>query len=410
MNIQRYDAMKNRISALVMALTMLLASACTAIDDEPPYTVISKGTTVPVPSASSSPSDDAPEEKLIIPDNMETRYFSLSYNVRMQNVYDSVVDTITSFSDNALLPLTISRQSYTQVLETVHCEQLAFFFLDTRTLGEFNSAAQTFEINFRYKYSVEEVNRMLAETEQKALEITEQTRDFVSDYDKAKYFHDYLVTHVESAEDYELADSVYGTLIGGKALCEGYAKTFSYLCNIAGIENMLVTGYTDIDHMWNMVKLDGKWYHVDIGWDQPAAAIKNSYPDMVLYRYFLTDDDTILQTRTISNSMGVPPKAESRDMNYFVKHGLTADTYEEALEIIEKSCRLAMDSGEAYFSIELSDDELYRQTIEELMEKDADGVSDIDRLMTALNFRGNISYIDYYADTRILIFILDTGA
>jgi hypothetical protein len=108
--------------------------------------------------------------------------------------------------------------------------------------------------------------------------------------------------------------------------------------------------------------------------------------------------------------MGVPPKAESRDMNYFVKHGLTADTYEEALEIIEKSCRLAMDSGEAYFSIELSDDELYRQTIEELMEKDADGVSDIDRLMNTLNFRGNISYIDYYADTRILIFILDTGA
>lgn len=48
-------------------------------------------------------------------------------------------------------------------------------------------------------------------------------------------------------------------------VCEGYSKAFQYLCDLSGIECYTVTG--DMDgggHMWNIVVLDGKSYHVDI--------------------------------------------------------------------------------------------------------------------------------------------------
>ena len=47
------------------------------------------------------------------------------------------------------------------------------------------------------------------------------------------------------------------------------------------------------------------------------------------------------------------------------------------------------------------------QTISQLIKPDNDGVSDIDRIVSELNFRGQISYIDYYKQYRILIFVIE---
>ncbi|MBQ7784011.1 MAG: hypothetical protein IJ368_08590, partial [Oscillospiraceae bacterium] len=202
-------------------------------------------------------------------------------------------------------------------------------------------------------------------------------------------------------------DSIYGALVEKKALCEGYAKAFSYLCNIAGIENMIVTGYTDVDHMWNMVRIDDSWYHVDVGWDKPAAALAEKYPDMVMYQYFLADDTVIENNRIISNMLCDPPKADNDSGNYFVTEEKYAYDYEEALEIIEDSCRRCVDTGEKYFMLKLDSSNLYLQTTSQLIKPDENGVSDIDKMMERMNYHGKISYIDYYKGYRIIIFVME---
>ena len=55
-------------------------------------------------------------------------------------------------------------------------------------------------------------------------------------------------------------------------------------------------------HMWNMVKVGGLWYHVDVTWDDP---ISSSGP-MLRYDYFLVSDSTILADHSISNPFAVP--------------------------------------------------------------------------------------------------------
>jgi len=62
----------------------------------------------------------------------------------------------------------------------------------------------------------------------------------------------------------------YGPLIQGKGVCLGYAETFRLLMDMAGIECITVTGAAFMsreNHAWNMVKLDGEWYCVDVTWD-----------------------------------------------------------------------------------------------------------------------------------------------
>ena len=44
-----------------------------------------------------------------------------------------------------------------------------------------------------------------------------------------------------------------------------------------------------MNHAWNLIKIDGEWYHIDVTWDDPT-------PDLlgrVNHVFFLISDDAI---------------------------------------------------------------------------------------------------------------------
>jgi hypothetical protein len=57
------------------------------------------------------------------------------------------------------------------------------------------------------------------------------------------------------------ADNMVGVFYDRKALCGGYADAFYYLTNLSGIDCKFVSNKT---HCWNVVKLQDKWYFVDV--------------------------------------------------------------------------------------------------------------------------------------------------
>ena len=65
----------------------------------------------------------------------------------------------------------------------------------------------------------------------------------------------------------------YGGLVKCKAICLGFATTFQLLMDLAGVECATVVGSSHnsrSDHAWNMVRLNGEWYCVDVTWDANA--------------------------------------------------------------------------------------------------------------------------------------------
>lgn len=62
-------------------------------------------------------------------------------------------------------------------------------------------------------------------------------------------------------------------------VCEGYTKAFQLLLNACGIENIYVVGEGRAQsHAWNLVKLDGAYYYVDVTWDDARyETIENEY-------------------------------------------------------------------------------------------------------------------------------------
>ncbi|MBY7009280.1 transglutaminase domain-containing protein [Clostridium botulinum] len=85
-----------------------------------------------------------------------------------------------------------------------------------------------------------------------------------NDYDKVKAINEYLINRYEYDYTYKSVD-IYSALTSGKTICQGYAMTAYKMLNYAGIENRIVVGSASgTSHSWNLIKLDGKWYHLDI--------------------------------------------------------------------------------------------------------------------------------------------------
>ena len=79
-------------------------------------------------------------------------------------------------------------------------------------------------------------------------------------------------------DDQNQCYSAYGAIINGKAVCQGYASLFYRMCREAGIPARIITGLGNGGaHAWNIVKLDGAYYNVDVTWDDTEDSNYNYF-------------------------------------------------------------------------------------------------------------------------------------
>lgn len=69
--------------------------------------------------------------------------------------------------------------------------------------------------------------------------------------------------------------NIYGALVENECVCLGYARAFTYLCNVKGIKAITVKNKK---HAWNYVRLSsGKWYAIDATWGQNYGEEKKQF-------------------------------------------------------------------------------------------------------------------------------------
>ena len=57
-------------------------------------------------------------------------------------------------------------------------------------------------------------------------------------------------------------------MIQGKGICSGYSDAMAIFLNKLNIINYKIS---NDEHIWNLVYVDGKWYHLDLTWDDPIS-------------------------------------------------------------------------------------------------------------------------------------------
>lgn len=129
----------------------------------------------------------------------------------------------------------------------------------------------------------------LSDRDKETLEMAKDVLDSVitddmSDYDKEKAIYTWLTTKLTANTGLltvipntdDDADNPYGVLKNRNPVCVGYATTFRLFMQMLGIECKVVHNL-DRYHSWDLVKLDGDWYHVDcyMGSDSGSMASFN---------------------------------------------------------------------------------------------------------------------------------------
>lgn len=162
-------------------------------------------------------------------------------------------------------------------------------------------------INIKYEFSKEYMMEMRRLSEEKAEEIISKViKTGMSDYEKELALHDYVVNN--SKYDKRLftgnmpleSYTDYGILVEGTGVCAGYARALYRLLNMVDIECMYVTGYGDngtgpVGHAWNIVKIEGEYYHLDSTWDDPVTYTGR---DVITYNYFNVNDEKMSKDHT----------------------------------------------------------------------------------------------------------------
>jgi transglutaminase/protease-like cytokinesis protein 3 len=109
--------------------------------------------------------------------------------------------------------------------------------------------------------------------------IVQQASQYSTDAEKAKFVHDYLVEN--SSYDYTFSKfSTYDLLVNKSGVCQAYAYSYKLILNKLGIECEYAKS-SSMEHMWNIVKIDGNWYNVDCTWSNttrlPGDAVSQAY-------------------------------------------------------------------------------------------------------------------------------------
>lgn len=244
-------------------------------------------------------------------------------------------------------PFSIQRKaSYNSLKNLINLSQVNSYLLNNK---EYKLSIETLEYYDKLYNENSKVVDDYKEIVSKISDLKEEFRD--SDEEKVvKNIHDWIVRNVEygyeevfgySYDGGKIGSDYYGdgktkngnsvyqgvtALLEGRAACQGYAELFQILAKEMGLQSVMVSGESKSSgkdtwggHAWNLVKVDGDWYHIDTTWDDPLMVVNGRYSsnyDNLRYKYYLISDDTMARDHRWESSKDLPEAPNDYRHNY----------------------------------------------------------------------------------------------
>ena len=108
-----------------------------------------------------------------------------------------------------------------------------------------------------------------------------------TDFAKALKLHDWIVKNVSYGMSKTYSDFTVGALANRSSVCAGYAQCYQFLLSQVGVQSTYIAANTTKEpHAWNLVKIDGHYFHVDCTWDRGLGINPN-----INHTYFMLNDE-----------------------------------------------------------------------------------------------------------------------
>ena len=159
----------------------------------------------------------------------------------------------------------------------------------------------------------------------------------MSQFEKAIALYDWLIVHTEYRGG---VTNPYYVLRDGEGSCSGYANAYNALLAKAGIKSKAINGRAyAMKHTWNLIYLDGRWYHVDVRLGDHLKASEGRYR-----RFGMSDEQARLYYSFKKT------KANDYSSNYAYKTG----QLEHAVAYVRSKILNRAEAGEKLFILDLT--------------------------------------------------------
>ena len=151
----------------------------------------------------------------------------------------------------------------------------------------------------------------------------------LSEKEKELFIHDFICQNVRYDKlKKAYSHEIIGPLGQGVGVCEGIAKSVKILCDALGIWCVIALCDNNPEkgikyrHMWNVVRIEGKYYHLDATFDNSL-----SKDDVIRYDYFNLSDSQIFKDH--EPAIYKLPVCADGDHTYYREKKLSWTKYED---------------------------------------------------------------------------------
>lgn len=171
----------------------------------------------------------------------------------------------------------------------------------------------------------------------------------LNEYHLEKYIHNTLLDNCEYADGVKDSSdgweefSAYGALVNGSAVCEGYSYAMNLLLSKVGIKSYYINGHGENTlHMWNVVNIDGNWYHLDATWNDSSGSYYNYFnlsDEQVEKDHIIASTYTEMQDSQISGENAevfnlFVPECNSDSANYYTVESTLIVDFEDSAAVM----------------------------------------------------------------------------
>lgn len=235
------------------------------------------------------------------------------YNSILNNdqkmVYNQVYKNILNFNENIFkLASPLSHDNLYVTMNAVYNDHPELFWVSTSYKYGYNSAGDVVQLKLNYCIPKAQFNAASSAFNNSINRVVDQAAMFPTDLERERAVHDIICDYATYSSNSSSHQSAYSALVEGNSVCAGYSRAFQIACRKLGITCYYVTGIANgEEHAWNIVRIGGNYYNVDITGDDTINETLNTHS----YTYFNVSDGQIAHNHVRSELSSLLPSCDT---------------------------------------------------------------------------------------------------
>lgn len=240
---------------------------------------------------------------------MNTAFYYDQLNKKQQKAYYAIKEGLLEIKDSFPVPM-LDRKELSDIYFMIRMDCPEIFYT-VKFSYKYYEESSFAEMIPEYLFKPDKIREHRQAMKSRVEKLARQAKD-LDDKGKEEFIHDYLVENVRYDKlKKEYSHEIIGALGNGVAVCEGIAKAVKVLCDALNIWCIVVIAEANPEkdikyrHAWNIIKINGKYYHLDATFDNNITKdeiIRHDYYNLSDKQIFRDHEPLVWQTVECTDS------------------------------------------------------------------------------------------------------------